>query len=996
MAIVSLSMSAPSRSFLLRRAAASLLILALLSGQPALSQSAAPLNAKTAKTGAPVAPAAGAPRPWLYEDSDVPMDPAWHFGTLPNGLRYAIRNNGVPPGQVSIRVRVDVGSLMERPEERGFAHFIEHLTFRGSREVPDGEAKRIWQRLGATFGSDSNAQTTPTGTTYALDLPEAKPAGLEESMKILSGMLAAPNIVPQAVDAERAVVLAEMREALGPGVTVGNAAREFYFAGQPLARANPIGTTESLGAARADALKAFHDRWYRPDRTVISISGDIDPAVMEAYVKRYFGGWKNKGKATPLPDFGTPDPKAPETRVVVEPSSPVSIGLAWLRPWKPKADTIAYNQGKLIETLALQIINRRLEQAARGGASYITASVDQQDVSRSVDGTFVTITPIGSDWKKAMDDVRAIIADASQTPPSEEDIARDYAQLETAFAIGAENADTEASAQQAETLTGAVDIRETTVSAQAALDIYRSARPLMTPERMLEATRRMFSGNAMRAMLTLPTAEPGADVALATAFKTPVEPAKDVRLAANTISIDALPRLGPAGTVVSRTSAGPLKIERITFSNGVNLLLFANRAEQEKVRINVRWGNGEQSFAPGQETGIWAAPYVLAANGIGDLGQRELDQLTNGRRMEFKFSVSENAFELAAVSRPADYKDQLRLYAAKLAFPRWDAGPLNRVKAVFGAAENAATSSPDALLGRDLGWMLRARDGRFAPATRERVASMTPEKFRAIWEPRLKEGPIEVQVFGDVNADEAVKAVAETFGALPPRKDVPPPDANRLLQFPAHVEAPVVLRHNGATEQAAAVIAWPTGGGYGDLKDSRQLEIVSQIINDRLFERFRSMDGAAYSPSVSNVWPLTYRNGGYLAVASQIKPDRLAAFGTIVHDIARDLANKPVTDDELQRVIAPMRQLLGRASTGNAFWMSQTEGATRDPEVLPALGSFGSDLLTVTAADVQRLAQKYLVEDKSWSVIVLSKDTPVPAALTNGWPDVKLPGVASR
>ncbi|MCE7796298.1 insulinase family protein [Sphingobium sufflavum] len=977
-----------------RRTAASLLIIALLTAQPLGAQpkgAASPSVASPAT--APVAAPPAAPRPWLYENSDVPIDPAWRFGTLSNGLRYAIRNNGVPPGQVSIRVRVDVGSLMERPDERGFAHFIEHLTFRGSRDVPDGEAKRVWQRLGATFGSDSNAQTTPTGTTYALDLPEANAAGLDESMKILSGMLAAPNIVPQAVDAERAVVTAEMRESLGPAVTVGNAAREFYFAGQPLARSNPIGTTEALTKARAESLKAFHDRWYRPDRTVIAISGDIDPALMETYVQRYFNGWKVAGARTPDPDFGKPDPAAPETRVIVERSSPPSIGLAWLRPWRPKADTIAYNQGKLIETLALQIINRRLEEAARGGASYITASVDQNDVSRSIDGTFVTITPVGGDWKKAMDDVRAIIADATRTPPSEEDVARDYAQLETAFAIGAENADTEASAQQAETLTGAVDIRETTVTAQAALDIYRSAKPLMTPERMLAATRRMFTGTAKRALLTLPVAEPGANVALATAFKAAVQPAKDVRLAGGTVSMDALPKLPPAGTVVSREPAGTLKIEKVTYSNGVKLLLFANGAEKEKVRINVRWGNGEQSFAPGQDTAIWAAPYVLATNGIGDLGQRQLDQLTNGRRMEFKFSVAENAFELAAVSRPADYKDQLRLYAAKLAYPRWDAGPLARVKGVFGAAERASSSSPDALLGRDLTWLLRNKDNRFAPATADRVAKLTPEAFRAIWEPRLQQGPIEVEVFGDVKPDEAIAAVAETFGALPRRTEVPPPEANRKLVFPAHVAKPLVLRHDGSPEQAAAVIAWPTGGGYVALKDSRQLEILSQIINDRLFERFRSMDGAAYSPNVSNVWPLTYDSGGYVAVSSQIKPDRIGAFGTIVHDIARDLATTPVSDDELQRIIAPMRQLLGRASTGNAFWMAQIEGATRDPQVLPALESFGTDLLDVTAADIQRLAKQYLVEDRSWSVIVLSKATPLPAALANGWPDVKLPGV---
>jgi zinc protease len=980
----------------IRRFVAFLLTTALVSASPVVAKSPAPARPKvvapvpaSAKAIKPLAPAA-APRPWLYENSDVPMDPAWHFGTLDNGLRYAVRRNGVPPGQVSIRVRVDAGSLMERSDERGFAHFIEHLTFRGSREVPDGEAKRVWQRLGATFGSDSNAQTTPTGTTYALDLPQADAAGLNESMKILAGMLAEPNIVPKAVDAERAVILAEMRESYSPATIVGDAAREFYFAHQPLARSNPIGTTESLNAAKADALRAFHDRWYRPDRVVIAVSGDVDPEFMETYIKRYFSDWKPTGTGAALPDFGQPDPKAPATRVVVQAQSPSSIGLAWLRPWHPKADTIVYNQGKLIDTLALQLINRRLEQAARNGASYLQASVDQQDVSRSVDGTFVTITPIGNDWKKALEDVRAVIADACATPPDKADIDREYAQLETSFAIAAENSDTEASSAQAETMTGAVDIRETTVTPEAALDIFRSARPMMTPEKMLESTRRMFSGETKRALLTLRAPEEGADQALAAALAAPVKPASDIRLAAGTVTMDSLPKLPSPGKVVSRQSLNALRMERVDYANGVSLILFANDAEHEKVRINVRFGNGQQAFAPDMDGATWAAPYVLAANGVGNLGQRELDDLTNGRRIEFKFATSENAFELSAVSRRADYRDQLRLYADKLAYPRWDAAPLARVKAVLNAADSASRSSPDAVLNRDISWLLRGKDMRFAPATPDRVDSLTPERFQAIWAPLLASGPIEVQIFGDVNADEAIKAVGETFGALPPRTAVAPPEKNRRLRFPKPVKTPVVLRHDGSADQAAAVIAWPTGAGYKGLRESRQLETVTQIINDRLFERLRSMDGAAYSPSVSNYWPLVYDKGGYIMVVSQIKPERIALFGSMVREIAHDLATHPISEDELQRVLVPMRQLIERASTSNAFWMTQTEGTSHDPNVLPAMRSFGSDLLQVTPADVQRLAAKYLVDKKSWSAIVLSRNTAVPADLADGWPSARI------
>ena len=144
--------------------------------------------------------------PWLYKGSDLVHDEEWKFGRLSNGVRYAVRKNGVPPGQVSVRVRIDAGSLNEQESERGFAHLLAHLSFRGSTFVPDGESKRIWQRLGVTFGSDSNASTTFTQTVYKLDLPTATAAGLDESFKILTGMMSAPAITQASLDAERPVV----------------------------------------------------------------------------------------------------------------------------------------------------------------------------------------------------------------------------------------------------------------------------------------------------------------------------------------------------------------------------------------------------------------------------------------------------------------------------------------------------------------------------------------------------------------------------------------------------------------------------------------------------------------------------------------------------------------------------------------------------------------------------------------------------------------------
>ena len=99
--------------------------------------------------------------PWLYRGSDVPVDDKWLFGEMDNGLRYAVRRNGVPPNQVSIRVRIDAGSLHETDDEQGYAHLLEHLLFRESTHLGQAEAIAAWQRLGATFGADANAENQP-------------------------------------------------------------------------------------------------------------------------------------------------------------------------------------------------------------------------------------------------------------------------------------------------------------------------------------------------------------------------------------------------------------------------------------------------------------------------------------------------------------------------------------------------------------------------------------------------------------------------------------------------------------------------------------------------------------------------------------------------------------------------------------------------------------------------------------------------------------------
>lgn len=924
---------------------------------------------------ASAAPAAHVP--WLYVGSDVPHDPQWVFGVLPNGLRYVVRHNGVPPGQVSIRIIADVGSLYETEAQRGYAHLIEHLTFRDSKYLKGGEAIPTWQKLGATFGSDTNAETSPTQTVYKLDLPNATPPALDETFKLLSGMIAAPIFTPQGVNTEVPIVLAEMREREGAESRVVDATRGVFFKGQPLAARSPIGTVATLQAATAQSVKDFHDKWYRPDNTVIVVSGDADTSVLVAELTKWFGDWKAVGKKPPQPDFGAPvapvgsDPKNPvgETAVIVEPDLPRVFNAAILRPWHKVNDTIVYNQGNMIDRLALSLINRRLEARARGNASFLAASVDENRISRSADATLITITPLGDDWKTAVRDVRAVIADALKTPPSREEIQRELAEFDVSYKVPVETQETQAGSKLADDIVEAVDIRETVANPDTVYAIFRKSLPLFTPEAVLAHTRSLFTGTVERAVLVTPKASDGNAQDLRVALTSPVDAASGSRVAATTLKFADLPALGTPGKVASSAMTGLLGIERVELSNGVRALLWPNDAEPGRIIVRVRFGGGYAAIDPKDAVYAQLGDIALMDCGFGTLGREDLDRLATGRKLSLDFDIGDTTFGFSADTRPADLDDQLYLFAAKLASPRWDEHPVLRALAASKLQYESTNSAPMKVLQRDLPWLLRDGDPRFATPNPAELSKATPEGFRRVWEALLRQGPIEVDIFGDFNRDKTIAALNRTFGALGARDPLPP--MKLAPHLPAHNAEPLVLTHRGDANTAAAVVAWPTGGGRVGVHESRQLELLSQIFQNRLFDVMRERIGASYAPQVNSAWPLDVPSGGYFAAMTQLRPGDLAAFFAAAEKIAADLSDAPPSADEIARVTEPMKQWITRLSTGNGFYLDQLQGGAFEPRKFPDLTSILRDSSQTTPEAMQALARRYLHPDTTWKVEVL-------------------------
>lgn len=960
------------------RALSAASLLFLISLVPALS----PLGAQ-AEGMLPESVQTGEETPWIYRGSDVPQDKDWLFGELDNGLRYAVRNNRVPPGQVSIRIRIDAGSLHERDHERGFAHLLEHLLFRESQYLGPGEAIPTWQRLGASFGSDTNAETSPTHTVYKLDLPGASPAAIEESFKLLSGMIRAPVLSQSNLDAEIPIVLAEKRERGGAGERVAQATRRTFFAGQRLADRSPIGTEVTLKDASPEALTAFHRRWYRPENTVIAVAGDADAIQFAQLIEQWFSDWQGQGEAAAPPDFGDPvapegaDPANPigELAVIHEPDMPRSLTYAIMRKWRQVEDTIVYNEGRLIDALGQRVINRRLEARARGGGSYLYAEVRQEDVSRSSDATFVGIGPLDGDWQGALRDVRAVIADALAVPPTQEEIDREYAEFESVFRSEYEQSPVKAGRELADEIVYAVDIREAVAAPDTVLSVFQNMKPRVTPESVHARTKALFEGDVIRAVYVTPDeGDRASKDALKMALSAPVDADPSARLAASSISFDELPEIGKAGTIVEQ---GPLgvpgvpAIEQVAFGNGVRAIIWSNDSEPGRVAVRVRFGAGYKVFSAQDAPYIALGKAALISSGLAGLGQEELDRLSSGRKMGFNFAIDGAVFEFSAQTRSQDVADQLYLFAAKLALPEWDANPVLRAKAAAQMGYDSYATSPSGVLTRDLEFLVNDRDARFATPDRAMLQSTSAEGFRKVWEPILAQGPVEVLVFGDFEREATLEAMRRTFGALAPRPPVDSAVAARARAFPAADEETAVLTHRGDANQAAAAIVWPTGGGVAALRESRQLEILTRLFGNRLLDAMREQAGASYAPQAISDWPIDEETGGKIMALAQLHPSDVPVFFAEADRIARDLASTGPSEDELRRATEPLRQRVNRALTGNSYWLYQLRGASFDPRRTALLPSIAADYSYTTPEIMNFLAKRYFGARPGYRIAVI-------------------------
>jgi len=905
------------------------------------------------------APQPAAAVPWLFQGSDLPVDKAWRFGVLPNGLRYAVRQNKYPANSLAIRVRIDAGALMEHDDEKGYAHFIEHMTFRGTKSVPDGEGIHTWQRLGAAFGTDTNAFTNLSQTLYQLDLPKNDPASMDTALHLLSEMVTSANFDPKLVDIERKVVTAERALRQTPLVKrVQDASKALVLAGTRAADADIAGTDETLNAATADRLRPFYDRWYRPERATVVIVGDADAAVLEDAIRRHFGEWSGRGTPPAEPDYGKP--VAPKTTSVVisDPQAPNQISLSWVTQHDDRPDTFAGETADMNRAVAVQILSGRFARKAREGASFLGAGAGYSEQRHVEDTMVVGMAPKEGQWKQALSETYGILADAVTTLPSQDEIDQVTSSVEASLQSTAAGAATTPSAGYANQLVNAVAAGEVVEEPGFMLDLFEKQRKGLTPENVGAAMRAAIQGDA-RAMLLSPTAIEGGNDAFATALTEARATKAEARTQEKHASLADLGQPGAPGKIAWRSEIADLGVTRVRFDNGVEVDLRRNNNEQAGILVIALVGDGMTALDPKAPVLFWTAPAIVQG-GVGPLDYGALERATAGKRLGLSFGVGERAFTWAGATTAVQLVDQLRLIDAAIREPRFDGKAFERIRDGFVQNYDSVYGSPQSVFGAFAGQPMHNGDQRFAFPTRAEAKAVTPEAFRAFWQPLFAGGVRKVLIMGDIDTDAAIEAARQTFGAAVTKPQSREPASHLALKPPAPSASPLVFTHRGDPDQMLTASVWATTGSLKDLKQLRALNIAAQIMQTRLYDRFRESEGGAYTPGVSNAQSEVFPHFGLFIAYSQIKAERLGDFEKATREIAQALAKEGPSADELARALTPVISGNEQRRKLNLYWAQMLQGDLDDPRYLTLLRTGVTGYQQVTADEVKAVAKRWL------------------------------------
>lgn len=910
---------------------------------------------------------------WPQERSDIAPSPRVTWGRLENGLRYAILPNRTPERLVSLRLLVLTGSLHERDDERGYAHYVEHMAFNGTRHFPAGELVKFLQRGGAAFGPHVNAVTSETRTLYKLDLPEATPASVADGLRVLRDFADGILFEKAEVERERGVLASEVASRRSVDFERVEAWRKFLFAGTLVPERHPVGTDAARKSATAAKLREFYDAGYRPEKMVLVIAGDCAVESVQAELRTQFASLTARGPARAETKVGAL-PVSQKSRAILHHAARdgVQIELISVRPRDDAADNEAKRQRALQLDLARSMVGRRLQRLTETRTGVISGfEVRHDEIAGCFQTERVIVAGNAKEWIALLAIAEQEMRRAVEQGFDPTELQTELENLRTRWRQDAATVETLATPGLAEGLAATIENGQVFTLGNERLPVALAKLGQVTAAECQAAWRAEWEHARLQLFVTasaqwLKVAPEKILAAYESSRATPVKAAE-----ALTEVKFAYEDFGPAGAVVQRAHLEDLDVWQVKFANGVRLNLKRTAFERAKVQLRLRFGSGrvmEPKDQPG--LGLWAGGLVVG--GLKRHTNEEMRQAMRGHAVGLNMRASDDACEMSGAVAATELRRSLQVAAAYLVDPAWRTEEEPRVRGLLSNFRGNLQTTPDLVLLTSIAAFHSGGDTRLGMPTRAEIEKLSFPAVAAWLKPMLETSPLEVTLVGDLDVEAAIAEVAKTFGALPARAESATEAGERKLKFP---RPPETRRYNYpavAGRPTTLVFDWPVRDKL-TTTDERRLRLLCAVLEDRLRVQIREEKGATYSPDASFVQSEVFPGLAFMRCRLDVQTKSAKRIAEQVATLATELGDKGCAEEELAR--ARMQALAGAKQqlANNQFWVDRLDGSQARPVRLDELRTLERDYAAATTSEVNGLARRYLTEQNLFRFFIEPK-----------------------
>ena len=917
-------------------------------------------------------------------DALLPFDEAVVRGVLSNGLTYYIKHNQEPLDRAYLSLVVRAGSILEEEQQRGLAHFVEHMAFNGTERFEKQQIVDYLESIGSTFGADLNASTGFDTTQYFLEVPTDDPEILETAFEILSDWAYAITLSPEEVELERDVILEEWRLFQGFQSRWQESFFPLLFGSSRYVDRDPIGLLEVIENAPPEELRAFYERWYRPNLMAVIAVGDFDVDEIEAKVKQHFApppeGEAYQERAavaepTDRPRFEIPGHEAPQIGIFTDPEAPGTQLILVLKLPPDSGQDVATFQRFVARELAFMMINARLfERGQVADPPYLWSGGSRSSFVEPLDiVTFSVVTELDA-IEPGFDALLEEMQRVAQHGFTTSELAREKANLlSAAESVYKQRDQLESSALAGEYanhfLTGTP-----VPGVEAEWALYQAILPRVSlAEVDAEAASWSKPGNTVALVLRPETADSVPDDELASAVRTRLEAASTLSVEPyedDVADVPLLATLPTPGSIVAEERIDSIDAERWTLSNGITVIARQTDFKNDEVLFNAFSPGGHSLVADEDHVSALYAAALISGSGVGLHDSVTLDKLLAGKRVSVAPYISALFEGLSGSSSPEDLETLFQLITLYVTDHRLDPAYYSTYETRLRTLAETRTTQPDAVLYDTANTILAQHHFRRRTLTLDLLEELSMERAGAVYADRFADMGDATFVFVGAFDWDDLRSLSETYLASLPTSGRVEQYRDVGIDPPAGIEEHVV--HIGIEPRSQTILVY-AGDAVWSRNEALTIRVAGEMLQIRLRERLREELGGTYFVNVSAGLSSLPDHEYQVAIIFGSDPSRVDELGA---EVAAEI--EWLRDGGEQRYLDTVKELLRSSREEqlreNSFWLGQIQSVVQRGEMFSEINGFDARLDALTLEDVAAAARRYLLDDRYVRVVLFPEE----------------------